>query len=65
MGSEQRQCSLGIANAPQKIDVLFFVRNLTNDHTLIGTFPTVAQDGSYTGYPVQPRTYGVTLTKRF
>ena len=44
---------------------MLWVRNLTNDNTLIGAFPTVAQDGSYSGYPNEPRTYGVTLRKRF
>ena len=57
--------SLGFSLAPQKLELLFFVRNLTKDNTLIGAFPTVAQDGSYTGYANDPRTYGVTLTKRF
>ena len=51
--------------APQKIELLFFVRNLTKHNTLVGAFPTVAQTGSYTGYTNDPRTYGATLTKRF
>ena len=57
--------SLGFSLAPQKIELLFFVRNLTKHNTLIGAFPTVAQDGSYSGYLNDPRTYGATLTKRF
>ena len=57
--------SLGLSLQPQKLEVLFFVRNLTKNNTLIGAFPTVAQDGSYSGYLNDPRTYGVTLTKRF
>lgn len=40
-------------------------RNLTDDDYLISAFPSVAQFGSYSGYPSQPRTYGVTLRKRF
>ena len=57
--------SLGFALPPQKLELLLFVRNLTKHNTLIGAFPTVAQDGSYTGYTNDPRTYGATLTKRF
>lgn len=57
--------SLGLTSAAAKIDVLFWARNLTKNNTLIGAFPTVAQDGSYTGYVNDPRTYGITLTKRF
>lgn len=57
--------SLGFAVAPQQLELLLFVRNLTKNNTLIGAFPTVAQDGSYSGYLNDPRTYGVTLTKRF
>jgi iron complex outermembrane receptor protein len=44
---------------------MFWVRNLTQDNFLISTFPTVAQDGSYSGYPNQPRTFGATLRKSF
>ena len=64
-GLNNVNASLGFSSARQKLDLLFWVRNLTRNNTLIGTFPTVAQDGSYTGYPNEPRTYGVTLTKRF
>ena len=46
-----------------------WVRNLTNDDALLATFATVAQQspspGSVSGYPNQPRTYGVTLRKTF
>jgi iron complex outermembrane receptor protein len=31
----------------------------------LSAFPTVAQSGSYSGYPNAPRTYGVTLRKAF
>ena len=37
----------------------------TDDEFLITAFPAVAQDGSYSGYPNQPRTFGVTLRARF
>ena len=39
--------------------------NLTDDNYPISAFPSVAQAGSYSGYPSQPRTYGVTIRKRF
>lgn len=35
-------------------------RNLTNAQYLTTVFPAVAQSGSVSGYPSQPRTYGVT-----
>ena len=57
--------SLGFSLPPQKLELLVFVRNLTQDNTVVAAFPTVAQDGSYSGFLNDPRTYGVTLTKRF
>ena len=57
--------SLGVANTAKQIEVSLWARNLTNDNSLISTFPTVAQDGSYSGYPNAPRTYGVTVRKSF
>lgn len=40
-------------------------RNLTEDEYLQSAFPTVAQAGSFNGYPNQPRTYGISLRKVF
>ena len=40
-------------------------RNLTNDQWLITWFPAVAQTGSLTGYPNQPRTYGASIRYSF
>ena len=57
--------SAGVTFVDQKLEVMGWVRNLTQNNYLITTFPTVAQDGSYSGYPNQPRTYGVTLRKTF
>lgn len=57
--------SLGVTNTAKQIEVALWARNLTNDNSLISTFPTVAQDGSYSGYPNAPRTYGVTVRKTF
>ncbi len=46
-------------------DVLVWGRNLNDDEYLLSAFPAVAQAGSFSGYPNQPRTYGVTLRKQF
>ena len=40
-------------------------RNLTNAQYLTTIFPAVAQSGSISGYPSQPRTYGVTGRFKF
>jgi len=40
-------------------------RNLTDDEFLQSAFPSVAQDGSYSGYPNPPRSYGLTIRKIF
>ena len=46
-------------------DVLFWGRNLNDDEYLLSGFPSVAQAGSFSAYPNQPKTYGVTLRKAF
>ncbi len=56
--------SLGIST-PYKFDIQLWVRNLTNDNYLLSAFQTVIQSGSFSGYPNEPRTYGVTLRKTF
>lgn len=40
-------------------------RNLFDDQFITTAFPSVAQSGSFSGYPSQPRTYGVTVRKEF
>ena len=40
-------------------------RNIFDDEYLIETFPSVAQEGSFTGYPSAPATYGLTVAKEF
>ena len=57
--------SLGVTDNDHGLELTLWARNLTNDESLIATFPTVAQDGSYSGYPTPPRMYGVTLRKTF
>ncbi|MEM1396314.1 MAG: TonB-dependent receptor [Pseudomonadota bacterium] len=42
-----------------------FGRNLNNNAGLITFFPSVAQAGSFSGYVVQPRTWGVSIRKDF
>jgi iron complex outermembrane recepter protein len=56
--------SFGIGNK-NIVEAQFWVRNLTEDKALIASFPSVAQAGSFAGYPIQPRTYGITLRKSF
>ena len=46
-------------------EALLWGRNLTDDEYLVSAFPSVAQNGSYSGYPNQPRTFGVTVRKFF
>jgi outer membrane receptor protein involved in Fe transport len=46
-------------------EAMLWGRNLNNDDYLLSAFPSVAQLGSFSGYPNEPRTYGLTVTKRF
>jgi len=46
-------------------DITLWGRNLNNDEYLVSAFPSVAQPGSFSGYPNPPRTYGLTLRARF
>ena len=64
-GVHNVNASLGIASEPLGAQILFWARNLTNTKTITFSFPTVAQANSYSGFPGEPRTYGVTLSKRF
>ena len=43
------------------VELNLFGRNLNEDEYLQSTFPSVAQAGSYSGYPNTPRTYGLSL----
>lgn len=45
--------------------VTLWGRNLTDDEYITTAFPSVAQEGSYSGYPNAPATYGVTVRKAF
>ena len=46
-------------------DFMLWGRNLTDDEYLLSAFPSVFQDGSLSGYPNPPRTYGITARKHF
>lgn len=54
--------SLGL-NFENGVSAVFWGRNLFNDDYLQSAFPSVAQSGSYSGYPNAPRMYGITLRK--
>ncbi|MAT34958.1 MAG: TonB-dependent receptor [Ponticaulis sp.] len=56
--------SLGV-ETQNGLRVSVWGRNIFNDEYLIQSFPSTAQQGSITGYPSQPATYGITLTKDF
>lgn len=47
------------------VEAMLWGRNLTNDEYLLSAFPSVAQSGSFSGYPNQPRTYGITVRMHF
>jgi iron complex outermembrane receptor protein len=64
-GNESVNASLGLKSERQHFELMLWVRNLTDYRTIIGAFPTVAQTGSFSGFPNEPRTYGVTLRMRF
>ena len=56
--------SLGLA-WDNGFEAMLWGRNINNDEYLLSAFPAVAQAGSYSGYPNQPRTYGITIRKYF
>ena len=67
VGSDSRK--VGLLNASVGVtrgnyDLILWGRNLTGDEYLVSAFPSVAQPGSYSGYPNAPRTYGLTLRAR-
>ena len=47
------------------LGVTFWGRNIFDDEYVTVAFPTTAQAGSISGYPSQPKTYGVTVRKAF
>ena len=64
-GQSQVNASFTIEDTNDQLELMVWARNLNNDKFLLATFPTVAQTGSYSGYPNEPRTWGVTVRKSF
>jgi iron complex outermembrane receptor protein len=64
-GQSQVNASFAIQDTNDQLELMLWARNLNNDKYLLGAFPTVAQSGSYSGYPNEPRTYGFTVRKSF
>ncbi len=49
----------------ENLELMLWGRNLTGDDYLFSAFPSVAQAGSVSGYPNQPRTYGLTVRTQY
>lgn len=64
-GKRSINASVGLTSKPGQFDIMLWVRNLADTRTIVAAFPTVAQAGSYSGFPNQPRMFGATLRKRF
>lgn len=61
---ENLNVSVGF-NWENGLEVQGWMRNALNDKYIIQAFPTVAQTGSFSGHLNEPRTYGVTVRKKF
>ena len=64
-GQNNVNASLGVESKPGHWSASLWARNLFDDRQMVGVFPTVAQTGSYSGFPNAPRTFGVTLGTKF
>lgn len=60
----QFNASIGV-NWDSGLEALLWGRNIFNDEYYTSAFPTTLQANSFSAYPNPPRTYGVTLRKRF
>ncbi len=71
IAAEELSRSISRANASVGLQLdnglegLLWVRNLNEADFFTSGFPTTLQAGSVSAYPVAPRTWGVTLRKRF
>ncbi len=68
VGAATREMNVVNASAGMDIDgweVSIWARNLFNDEFLLTNFPSVAQAGSFNGYPSPPRTFGLNIRKNF
>ncbi|MGB2219049.1 MAG: TonB-dependent receptor [Henriciella sp.] len=63
-GTDLVNGSLGIVT-DSGLGVSIWGRNIFDDQYITTAFPSVAQAGSISGYPSQPRTYGITVRKVF
>jgi iron complex outermembrane recepter protein len=57
--------SFGIGNPDQGWQLVGWVKNITKEEFAQGIFDSVAQPGSLSGYPNDPRTYGATVRLSF
>ncbi|WP_293880394.1 TonB-dependent receptor [Sphingomonas sp.] len=64
-GVNNVNASVGLTSTRSGLEAMIWVRNFTSNNYLVSTFPTAIQMGSYSGYPNQPRTYGMTLRQNF
>ena len=56
--------SVGV-NLNNGLEAMVWARNLNEDEYYTSGFPTTLQAGSFSAYPNQPRTYGLTVRSRF
>ncbi len=52
-------------STPDGWDFTVWAKNVTDEDYLLSAFPTPAQNGSFNGYPNQPRTYGLGVRRNF
>ena len=52
-------------NTQSGLNLSIWARNVTNDEYMTSGFPTPAQAGSFSIYPNQPRTFGITARRSF
>jgi iron complex outermembrane receptor protein len=52
-------------NFENGVNLQLWVRNLTNDETLLSGFPAPIQNGSFNAYPSAPRTFGASVSYAF
>ena len=58
--------TLTFANRPWKVDVQFYVKNAFNSQPITDAYLTDASSGLFTNtFTLDPRTYGISVTKRF
>lgn len=62
--SKNLNISAGITT-PNRLSFALWLRNATDHESFTFAFPGVAQPGTFSGYRVQPRTYGISIAKEF